>query len=216
MPQGFKDLRGGGAMSLSASFADLLERLRKRDNDAATEVVRRFTGRLIGLARARLNPKLRSKVGPEDIVQSVFNTVFKRLSKGQFDLGGWDSFWLLLARVTARRCGRWAQRYSSQSRNIAREIALGRREDQENAPEQELAAPDPTPEEAAELVEVIERLMRKLNARHRPILALALEGQTVAQISERVEYSERTVERVLHKVYEQLEAMRDEVNSDEE
>jgi RNA polymerase sigma-70 factor (ECF subfamily) len=91
------------------SFADLLAQLRRRDPGAAAEVFHRYYRRLIGLAGKKLDGRLRRKLDPEDVVQSVFQTVFRRLGERQFDLGDWDSLWGLLTCITVRKCGRWKQ-----------------------------------------------------------------------------------------------------------
>ena len=60
-----------------------------------------------------------------------------------------------------------------------------------------LASHDPTPEEAASLTETLEFVMRGLDEAQQRMLVLRLEGYTVAEISQEVRRSERTVQRVL-------------------
>ena len=84
------------------SFDDLMTRLRAGDDDAAAEVFRRFTHRLIGLARSRLDHLIRGKLDPEDILQSVYRTFFRRHARDGFDLGSWDSLWGMLTVITVR------------------------------------------------------------------------------------------------------------------
>lgn len=56
------------------SFDDLMTRLGAGDQDAATQLFQRFAGRLIALARSRLDPLLRQKLDPKDVLQSVFKS----------------------------------------------------------------------------------------------------------------------------------------------
>src|SRR6185295_15765908 len=65
------------------SFDDLMARLRTGDEAAAAEVFHRFTGRLIGLARRRLDHLVRPKVDAEDILQSVYRSFFRRSAGGR-------------------------------------------------------------------------------------------------------------------------------------
>ena len=65
-------------MSLPDSFDDVITRLRDGDSEAATEIFHRFAARLIALARTRLDSRVRQKVDPEDVVQSVFRSFFIR------------------------------------------------------------------------------------------------------------------------------------------
>src|SRR4029079_10554541 len=84
--------RGGGvAMEPHESFVELAGRLRAGDEGAAAEVFRRFAGRLIALAHTELDARLRRKVDPEDIVQSVYRSFFTRHRAGHFDLATWDA-----------------------------------------------------------------------------------------------------------------------------
>jgi hypothetical protein len=71
------------------------------------------------------------------------------------------------------------------------------------------AAPEPTPEEAAALVELVERLLSGAGQRERPILALTLQGETPARIAEQVGCSERKVYRVQEELRVYLERLRD-------
>src|SRR5687768_11333472 len=68
-----------------ASDASLLRRYRRGEEDAATELYLRYAGRLRVLADTRASPELKQRVDPEDIVQSVFRTFFRRAAVGQYD-----------------------------------------------------------------------------------------------------------------------------------
>ena len=69
----------------------------------------------------------------------------------------------------------------------------------------ESIARDPTPEEAAVLVEEIEMAMRQLSVLQRQVLQLRLQGYTVDQTATQVGCSERTVHRVMKLVKTRLE-----------
>ncbi len=190
------------------SFDDLMTRLRAGDDDAAAEVFRRFTHRLIGLARSRLDHLLRGKLDPEDILQSVYRTFFRRHARDAYDLGSWDSLWGMLTVITVRKCDYRRKFFRAARRDIGREVAPS----PAAAPPGglEALARDPTPSEAARLAETVELLMKELSGREREMLALGLEGRDVPEISARVGRSERTVQRVLKRVRERLEQMRSE------
>ena len=65
-------------MSDEQQVSELMTQLRGGDQVVATHVFHRFAGRLVALSRSRLNLDLRRKVDPEDIVQSVFKSFFRR------------------------------------------------------------------------------------------------------------------------------------------
>src|SRR5262245_50887646 len=85
--------------------------LRNGDETAAAEIFERFTGRLIGLARSRLDQRLQGKVDPEDVLQSVYRSFFVRHRDGKFKLESWDNLWSLLAQITVRKCCRQIERF---------------------------------------------------------------------------------------------------------
>ena len=186
-----------------------MTRLRGGDDRAAAEVFRRFTHRLIGLARSRLDHLIRRKVDPEDILQSVYRTFFRRYARGAFDLESWDGLWGMLTVITVRKCDYRRKFFRAACRDVQREVAPPDAADP-TAPEIEALARDPTPSEAARLAETVELLMRELTGREREMLALSLEGHSVAEISGRVARTERTVQRVLKRVRQRLEELRGE------
>jgi RNA polymerase sigma factor (sigma-70 family) len=193
-------------MPPTPSFADLLAQLRRRDPAAAAAVFHRYRHRLIGLARQRLDGRLRPKLDFEDVVQSVFQTVFRRLADGQFDLGDWDSLWGLLTCVTVRTCGR-KQYFSAQARDISREATPATGPDGSRL-SWEFFDRDPGPEEAAVLAETVQQTLRGLNAQEQQVVVLSLQGGTAAEVSGAVGCSEAKVYRVLRPV-RRLERLRD-------
>jgi len=184
---------------MDQSFANVMDRLRAGDGDAAAEVFHRFAHRLIGLARSRLDDLLRAKVDPEDVMQSVYRSFFRRQAQAGYDFAGWDGLWGMLTVITLRKCGHRAEYFHAGRRDVRRESCGS------DLP----IATDPTPSHAARLAETVEQVMRGLEERERDILALSLQGYDTAEISAQVGRTERTVQRVLKRVREELEQMRD-------
>jgi RNA polymerase sigma-70 factor (ECF subfamily) len=184
-------------MSQASSFADWLAHLKQGDSAAAEACFERYARRLIGLARVRLEGRLRAKVDPEDVLQSVFKSFFTR--RADWELGGWDNLWSLLVVLTVRKCNDQVDRLQAGCRDVRREVALQSR-GEESLPSWEALARDPSPEEAAMLGETVEHVMRSLSPQEREILTLRLQGNSVAEISVEVGRTERTVYRVLEHV----------------
>jgi RNA polymerase sigma-70 factor (ECF subfamily) len=189
-------------MPTEDSFADVMARLRDGDDDAAAQIFRRFTHRLIALARAHLDGRLRQKVDPEDVLQSVFKSFFLRHAEGELALGGWDGLWALLAVITARKCGRCARRFRAARRDVNAEVAAAASADESGVIE--AFSDDPSPEEATMLSELVEQLLRDLGRRDGEILTLALQGYSAAEISARLDRPGRTVYRVLERIKARL------------
>jgi RNA polymerase sigma-70 factor (ECF subfamily) len=188
------------------SFAQLMNRLRDHDQDAATAVFRRFADRLIALARARLDPRTRRKVDPEDVVQSAYRSFFTRYDAGRIDVATWDELWSLLTVITVRKCANQVAHFRAQCRDVAGEIAADARADAWDA----LGAAidrEPTASEAAMLVETVEQLLRGLDCDDRSIIELSLQGYSVTEISAQLGFAERTVRRLRERVKRRLQRM---------
>jgi RNA polymerase sigma-70 factor (ECF subfamily) len=184
-------------------FTELMARLRGGDADTAREVFDRFAYRLVGLAAARLPPVLSAKVDPEDVVQSVFRSFFLRQADGRLAPQSWDSLWTVLTVLTVRKCGHQVEHFRAGRRDVRREA--GPPPGSDSVPEWDVAAPAPTPQEAALLAETLRLVLEGLREDQRPIVLLRLQGYSYQEISAQVGCTERTVERVLKGVRARLE-----------
>jgi RNA polymerase sigma-70 factor (ECF subfamily) len=191
-----------------ASFDDLMSRLRVGDDAAAAAVFGRYARGLFALARGRLDARVRGKVDPEDVVQSVFKSFFARQADGRLDLADWGGVWTILCVITLRKCGHAARYYRRACRDVVREASPAGG-DEDSARAWAAVARDPGPDEAAALVEAVEQAARGLDDEDRQVLALSLDGLRVTDISARLGYTERRVYRVLELVRHRLERMRD-------
>jgi RNA polymerase sigma-70 factor (ECF subfamily) len=202
--------RGNRAtMAAEQSFVDTMTRIRAGDRDATTLVFQRFANRLLALAQSRLDQVTRQKTDPEDVLQSVFCSFFRRMSDQQWEVDSWDSLWGLLAMITVRKCGHRVDYFRAACRDVQREVSTDQGADSiGNCPEP--VADDPTPSAAAMLAETVDYLLRGLDGRDRRIVEMNLEGYTYTEIGDRVRCTERTVYRVLERVRSQLRRLRGE------
>jgi RNA polymerase sigma-70 factor (ECF subfamily) len=157
------------------------------------DVVDRYTQELLALARHRLPKRLQACVDPEDVLQSVYRSFFRRLSEGQFQLAGPDDLWRLLATITFRKVCNTRKYHLRDRRDARRELP------------QPLA---PVTDENVEtipalagdidvLCDSLDQLLQGLPERCRAILVLRLQGESIESIAMKVERSQRTVLRVL-------------------
>jgi RNA polymerase sigma-70 factor (ECF subfamily) len=183
-------------MAADDSFARFLVRLGCGDQNAATEIFQRFTNRLIGLARLHLDSRIRQKIDPEDVLQSVYRSFFIRQVRGEFDFDGWDGLWSLLTVITVRKCARVSRHFRTGSRNLDMEVygpsAKAVREETWEGIDR-----GPTPEHAVMMAELVEQLMGELGERDRTIASMGLQGYTAAEIAEQTGVPASSVYRTL-------------------
>jgi eukaryotic-like serine/threonine-protein kinase len=172
--------------------AELLARYRgSRDEAAAEELFRRYSGRLIALARSRLSRALASRVDPEDVVQSAYRSFFLLAREEENLLRESGDLWRLLVRITLRKVYRSARRHRADCRSVERENAWS--EETETAAHSR----EPTPAEAAALVDEVRDLLAPHGAVQRRMIELRLQGNEVEAIAAEVQRSARTVRRTL-------------------
>jgi RNA polymerase sigma-70 factor (ECF subfamily) len=182
-------------------LAELLDRLRAGDEDAARAIHARFTPGLLRLARRQLR-YARHKADPESVVQSVYRSFFVRQRAGEYTLDDWDGLWALLTRITLRKCWNRVRYHRQKCRDLDREQQL--LSDQDAAA---LVASEPTPLQAAVLTETVTGLLAGVRDRERQIRELLLQGRDVEQIRVEVRCGERTVRRVRDRLRARLEAL---------
>jgi RNA polymerase sigma-70 factor (ECF subfamily) len=165
-----------------------------------------YSRRLIGLARAQLDARLKHKVDPEDVVQSVYKSFYRRYGDETIAAQGSDGLWSLLTVITLRKCADRARYYRAERRNIAQEASPGPAGDETW---RSAVGREPTPEEAAALAEIVEQVLRNIDADERPIIELSLQGYSTPEISQQLGRAERSVRRLRERVRKQLERMQE-------
>jgi RNA polymerase sigma factor (sigma-70 family) len=194
------------AMAPDPDFEFFQERLRSGDAEAVNQLLQRFAARLIYLARQRLDGRIRQKVDPEEVVQSVWKSFLLRHADGQFELHSWDALWSLLTCITLRKCGYRTRYFRRACRDVQREASPAADEDDPQHIWQAIAR-EPTPDEGAVLAETVEQLLRDLDEQQRQIVELTMQGYKAPEISAQLPVSERTVYRLLERVKRRLEKL---------
>ena len=189
-------------MSADDSFYNVCACLAQGDETGAEVVFHRFAGQLMVQAKQRLNPRLRQKIDPEDVVQSVFKSFFRRQADQPFDLENWESLWGLLLQITIRKCHRWVEHYGTHRRNLGAEVSTTPTD--KSSMNFEAEGHEPRPSEIAVLNEMLDGLQQGLEPVEWEILSLRLQDYTVPEISVKVQRSERTVGRLLQRIRQHL------------
>jgi RNA polymerase sigma-70 factor (ECF subfamily) len=170
----------------------LLRRFRGGQPDAATELYLRYAERLRKLAAGQCAPDLAPRVDPDDIVQSVFRTFFRRAAGGQYDVPEGEDLWKLFMIIALHKIRSAATFHRAAKRDV-RATAGGLTDP---AAGEHLAAPDEIA--LTTLRMVIDELLGALPPSMRVIVELRVEGHEVDEIARRTQRSRRSIERALH------------------
>ncbi|HEX6984110.1 MAG TPA: ECF-type sigma factor [Planctomycetaceae bacterium] len=176
-------------------FLRFAERLRSLEEEAAEELLARFSVRLLSLARKGIGARLVPKGDEEDVVQSVFRTFFRRLGEEEVELRDWASLSGLLSLLTLKKCQQFGRHYQAARRDVRLEVSLYG----DGGATVVVAVPDrePTPDEAAALNEIIERSFRELDDRDREAVEAVMAGRNVDQVAAGTGRSKRAVQRAM-------------------
>lgn len=192
-------------MDETATFQQLMDDLRGGHEQAAEQIVGQYTDALVAVARRQIGARLARRLDPEDVVQSTYRSLFVRVQRGEYDLGSGSDMWKLLVTMTLNKVRRHSKFHGAGRRNMARETHATA-----SAAAPEAHGHEPTPADAAELVDEVQNLLAALSERDRPIVELRLQGYDSAEIAERTGRAQRSVRRVLQHVRERLARTPDE------
>ncbi len=157
------------------------------DQDAAHVLYERYVQRVFGLVDAKLGAKLRASTDAEDIVQSVFRSMFHGVQEGNYEVEPGSTLWNLLAVISLTKLRRRALHHHAQRRDIERLVSLQTVADAE--------AMDVSTDEFLNIC--VRETMQKLRPSDREILLLRIQGFTLAEISQQMSLSGRTIPRRL-------------------
>jgi RNA polymerase sigma-70 factor (ECF subfamily) len=183
------------------SDRSLLRRVQGGQPDASMQLYLRYAERLIALVVSQSSRDLARRVDAEDIVQSVFRTFFRRAAHGHYTVPDGEEIWKLLLVIALNKV-RAAGAYHRAAKRDMRQTVGG--EAFARAMESEQSRDDGA---VTILKMVIDELLEGMPAANRRMIELRIEGYEVAEITERVQRSKRTVERVLQGFRSRLEAL---------
>jgi RNA polymerase sigma factor (sigma-70 family) len=194
-------------MASDGSVTRMIQMLRSDDaaeRDLAARLIwRRYFQDLMELARNNLNRRIRRREDEEDVLVSMYKSFCLRQQRGEFDLAGRDALWNLLVTITLRKARNAAKKQMRDRRDIAREqtIADGDASESAHWALEQMDAAGPSPAEAALLNEALERRLEVLAVPELRRIALwRLEGYTNREIADRLECTERSVERRMERI----------------
>ena len=174
----------------------LLDRFRLGDSDAALQVYYRYADRLLRLAIKNTPQEFSARFDPEDIVQSVFRTFFRRVASGQYEAPEGDEIWKLLLVMALNKIRSQSAFHRARRRDIRKTHSLGAGTNQEATA---------IFEDAKNILCMsVDEIIERQPISHHGIIRLRIDGMSVQTIAEREHRSKRTVERILQSFRSQL------------
>jgi RNA polymerase sigma factor (sigma-70 family) len=186
----------------TVSDRSLLKRFQGGQLDAATLLYLRYADRLYALAAKQSAPDLATRIDPEDIVQSVFRTFFRRAALGHYEVPQGEELWKLLLVIGLNKIRAVGTHHRAAKRDVRLTSA---------GPSFEEALRTTAASEEAFLVLrlVIDEVLVTLAPVQRQIIEQRIEGYEVAEIARNVQRSKRSVERILQEFRKRLRAIID-------
>jgi RNA polymerase sigma-70 factor (ECF subfamily) len=190
------------SMLETLTFEELIRRVRAWDQQAATELVRRYEPMIRRTVRFRLaDARLDNLLESMDISQSVLKSFFVRAAAGQFDLETPEQLLRLLATMAKNKLISASRRHRTLRRGGDHRVASI-----ENPEWLVEPAPGPGPEVAAR--DLLQEVLRRLSPDERRLQELRNDGHDWATIASRLggspEALRKQLSRAIDRVAEQL------------
>jgi DNA-directed RNA polymerase specialized sigma24 family protein len=187
-------------MPSDGSVTRWITALQAGDAAAAQQLWVRYFRRLVGLARTRLQGARQLAADEEDVALSAFDSFFRHAEAGRFpQLADRDSLWRLLVTITARKAGHLLRHEGRQKRGGLAQMP----ENDEDQLLDEVLSREPDPEFSVQVADEYQRLLRLLGDAELESVALwRMEGYSVEEIADRLQYAPRSIKRKLNVIRE--------------
>lgn len=172
---------------MKSTDKSLVARIRSGDEVAASELYERYAARIFGLVKSQMADILRSQTEPEDIVQSVFKSVFRGMNAGRYDAPDAGTLWHLMAVIAVHKVRRNASRRTRERRDV-------RRQEYVADFDQALAS---NGHSLAEMETAMSEIIECLQPAECDAVVLRVSGYGIEEIALQLNKSRRTVERLL-------------------
>ncbi len=162
------------------TFAELMQRVRAGDQDAATTLVKRYEPAIRRAMRFRLTgSKMGAVLDSVDICQSVMASFFIRAASGQYELDTPEQLQKLLAKMAKNKLNFQIRKQYAQCRDQRRE--------QSPADDHVIAGTGGTPSREVSARELLREVHNRLSPEERTLVELRNDGVEWDEIAQRVE-----------------------------
>ena len=175
--------------------AELVERWRAGDEQAATILHERYLGKLLNLVGRHLAGKFNSRLDPDDVVQSVFRSIFRLTREGRFEFEGDGDFWKLLLTMALNKVRNTVRHHQAGKRDPAMESISTSGDGMDGYIVNRLSS-QPTIQEIVSFTDMLEQVLKRLDPEQQLLIQYRIEGYTQKEIAEKLSVDDRTVRRM--------------------
>ena len=181
------------------TFAELMQRVRAGDQDAATTLVKRYEPAIRRAMRFRLSgSKLGTVLDSVDICQSVMASFFIRAASGQYELDSPEQLQKLLATMAKNKLAFQIRRQYAQRRDQRREETA--------ADDQFMPGTTGTPSRQASAREMLQEVHKRLSPDERELVELRNDGIEWDEIAVRVDGKPEALRKKLARALDRVAA----------
>jgi RNA polymerase sigma factor (sigma-70 family) len=191
-----------GAMAKARSEGGDLDRGTPGMDSVAETVDREYAAKLRAMAEHGMDQRLRRREDPEDVVQSVLRTVFRRAAEGQLHLGDGGELWRLLETVTRNKILKHAEYHRAKKRTPKVEEYDG--------VDGIVSSKKPTAEEQAVARDLMDQILEGLDQSYSQIVLLLAEGRSERAVAEQLGSTRQTVRSKIGRLRKRLQKLLDE------
>ncbi len=175
--------------------AELVQRWRAGDEESATILHERYLGKLLNLVGRHLAGKFNSRLDPDDVVQSVFRSIFRLTREGRFEFEGDGDFWKLLLTMALNKVRNTVRHHQAGKRDPALE-SLSTSADGMDSYIVDRLSGQPTIQEIVSFTDMLEQVLGRLDPQQQLLIQYRIEGYTQKEIAEKLSVDDRTVRRM--------------------
>ena len=159
-------------------FIALIERARKGDAEAASQLVAEYESQIRRVARARIsNPVWRREFDSLDICQSVLASFFTGLALGQYEVDSPEQLVKLLAAIARHKTINRIERQRAAKRDVRRNVGV-------DAAEMDIAQHEQSPSQVVAVRELLGQLTARLTPDELDIVEQRAEGRSWQELSQ--------------------------------
>ncbi|MGO8753221.1 MAG: RNA polymerase sigma factor [Thermoguttaceae bacterium] len=188
-------------MSESKSDKSLLRGVNAATASGAEKLDREYRQKLHALADRGMDNRLRRREDPDDIVQSVLGTVFRRAAHGQLHFKHTNELWRLLATVTRHKIIKHAEHQKAKKRTPKAE---------EYQDADALFDREPMADQIAVTKDLIDKMLKGLDQSYSKIALLLREGHSERAIAEQLGCTRSAVTTKIGRLRKRLQALLEE------